>query len=184
MNDEFDVIDLPVVDDPEIQDEISARSAWVVGEDIVPSVYYQAYAANSAWNSDDESTYRVWIEEEPSEVDEALVGAASEIDLIVNPVEAEPGEESAEPEVRDLLNVTANKWGYAAPGEVAYIQIYPSEDLEEAYPDVIVSIDGKEYAGLAILDNPVLFHMDKDHRIIIDWAHGEVYESFRIVVNR
>ena len=132
---EFDVIDIPVVDDPELQDEISARSAWVVGEDIVPSVYYQAYSANGAWNADDESTYRVWIEEEPSEIEEAIAGAASEIDLIVNPVEAEP----AEPEVRELLNVTANKWGFAAPGEVAAIQIPPSAELEEDYPNVIVN---------------------------------------------
>ena len=81
---EFDVIDIPVVDDPELQDEVSARSAWVVGEDIVPSVYYQAYSANGAWNADDESTYRVWIEEEPSEVDEAIADREILVKVVAN----------------------------------------------------------------------------------------------------
>ena len=69
------------------------------------------------------------------------------------------------------------------PYEVVRLEITPSESLKEEYPFAIVVIDGKEY-DLGILDNPIRFVMSKDHRVVLDWSHGQVYESFRIVVNR
>lgn len=172
---------------PQENEDVVVNDVWTVGEDIVPSVYYQAFSAHSAWNADDESVYKAWIiDGDPSEV-EGFAGPAAEIDLIANPVTTEPGDDEDEPaetNVRELLNIGANKWGVAAPNEAVAVEITPNEDLEENYPDVNVIIDGKEYAGLGILSKPVVFNMDKDHRIVIDWAHGEVYESFRIVANR
>lgn len=182
--DEFDVIDIPVVDSEELQDEISAKSAWIVGEDIIPSIYYQAYSASAAWNSDDESTYKVWIEN-PTETPEVMAGPKDEIDLILSDNSAtNPGDEGAE-NVKELELVGANKLGFARPGDVAVFEITPSASLASTYAESVnVIIDGKEYSGLAILSNPLNFHMDKDHKVVIDWLHGEISESFRIVVNR
>ena len=98
---------------------------------------------------------------------------------------AEPAEDSeAQEEVdRELPLLEANKFGFAKPYEVVRLEITPSASLKEEYPFAIVNIDGKEY-DLGILDNPIRFVMSKDHRVVLDWRHGQVYESFRIVVNR
>ena len=168
----------------EVKDAISARSAWIVGEDIVPSIYYQAFFANAAWNADDESTYRVWIEKDNSE-GEGFSGPIEEIDLVLSGNGAvKPGDEGAE-NVKAFELVRGEKSAFAAPNKVAVVNITPSAALSETYSESVnVIIDGKEYAGLDILSQPIKFNMDKDHRIVIDWVHGEIYESFRIVVNR
>ena len=136
----------------------SKKSGWIVGEDIVPSIFYQAHFMNRLDN-DTESLYRIWVET-PSK------------DWVIDENAAEQNEESVLPIIGAAVN------------SVARFKVVPNADLAEEYPDVIVIIDGKEYAGLDILDEPLSFYMDKDHKVIIDWAHGEVYESFRIVVNR
>ena len=136
----------------------SKKSGWIVGEDIVPSIFYQAHFMNRLDN-DTESLYRIWVET-PSK------------DWVIDENAAEQNEESVLPIIGAAVN------------SVARFKVVPNADLAEEYPDVIVIIDGKEYAGLDILDEPLSFYMDKDHKVIIDWVHGEVYESFRIVVNR
>lgn len=170
----------------ELKDEISDKSAWIVGKDIVPSVYYRAFSAKSAWNADDESTYRIWIDSEETELSEAEVmsGPIEEIELVLSDNGAtEPGAEGAE-NVK-VLELVGNRFEFANPGEVAAVSINPSSDLASIYSDTVnVIVDGKSYSGLGILANPLKFNMDRDHKIVIDWLHGEIYESFRIIVNR
>ena len=207
----FDAVDLPEVDETFIE-KVNKNSGWRIGEDIVPSVFYQAYFEDGAWNADDESTYRLFIEE-PSEVKPEVVkpkAAEAEADAPADPnadpnapadadpsapadpsadpsapADNEPAADSeAEEEVdHELPLLKANKYGFAKPYEVVRLEITPSASLKEEYPFAIVVIDGKEY-DLGILDNPIRFVMSKDHRVVLDWSHGQVYESFRIVVNR
>ena len=238
--DEFDVVDLPEIDETFIE-KVNKNSGWRIGTDIVPSVFYQAYFEDGAWNADDESTYRLYIEK-PSEVKPEVVkpkaaaaeegangdnadapadgqGAdpdpnasdpnaadpnasdpnasdpnaadpnASDPNASADPADqgadagADAADESEEEVDRELPLLEANKYGFAKPYEVVRLEITPSASLKEEYPYAIVVIDGKEY-DLGILDNPIRFVMSKDHRVVLDWKHGEVYESFRIVVNR
>lgn len=140
---------------------INKNSGWTKGEDIIPSVYYRAFFLPCFWNVSDESNYRVWLE------------SGSEAEAAID---EEQGEE--------LLLVEPNAFGGVAPKAAVALDITPSPSLAGAYPDAIVIIDGKEYAGLSILNEPIKFYMDRDHRVVIDWNHGEVSETFRIVVNR
>ena len=231
--DDFNVVDLPEVDETFIE-KVNKNSGWRIGMDIVPSVFYQAYFVDGAWNADDESTYRCYIEE-PSEVKPEVVKAkaaeseaeqadpdaadpdapAADPDANADPdapaadpdaPAADPDAPAADPDAnadapadadadadadaaaeeevdRELPLLKANKYGFAKPYEVVRLEITPSETLKEEYPFAIVVIDGKEY-DLGILENPIRFVMSKDHRVVIDWSHGQVYESFRIVVNR
>lgn len=206
--DEFDVVDLPEVDETFVE-KVNKNSGWRIGTDIVPSVFYQAYFEDGAWNADDESTYRVYVEE-PSEVKPEVVKAKAAEEAQAQepatepanpdaPAEPTPADPSTEPapadsepaadseaqeEVdRELPLLEANKFGFAKPYEVVRLEITPSASLKDEYPFAIVVIDGKEY-DLGILDNPIRFVMSKDHRVVLDWCHGQVYESFRIVVNR
>lgn len=133
------------------------------GEDIVPSVYYQAFRVNGAWNNDDEST---WYTFEPGE-----------------------GIEPSEIAIVDLENpektygkILANKYGKPGWEDVVKVTITASEGLVEDYPYAIVNIDGKEF-DLAKLDEPLELYMDHDHRISILWAENLV-ETFRVVALR
>lgn len=54
-----------------------------------------------------------------------------------------------------------------------------NEDLASENPLAHVIIDGKEF-DLAVLDKPVVFVMNKNHKISIAWSESLV-ESFRIV---
>lgn len=210
--DEFDVVDLPEVDETFVE-KVNKNSGWRIGTDIVPSVFYQAYFEDGAWNADDESTYRVYVEE-PSEVKPEVVKAKAAEEAAADEPATEPAvdpnastepapaadpstdpstdpatepaasDSEAQEEVdRELPLLEANKFGFAKPYEVVRLEITPSASLKEEYPYAIVNIDGKEY-DLGILDNPIRFVMSKDHRVVLDWCHGQVYESFRIVVNR
>ena len=58
-----------------------------------------------------------------------------------------------------------------------------SEDLAALYPKAIVSIDGKEYT-LGVLDSPITFYMNRDHRVSINWVCNELVETFRIIARR
>ena len=58
-----------------------------------------------------------------------------------------------------------------------------SEDLAALYPKAIVSIDGKEYT-LGVLDSPITFYMNRDHRISINWIWNELVETFLIIARR
>ena len=58
-----------------------------------------------------------------------------------------------------------------------------SEDLAALYPKAIVSIDGKEYT-LGVLDSPITFYMNRDHRVSINWIWNELVETFRIIARR
>jgi hypothetical protein len=58
-----------------------------------------------------------------------------------------------------------------------------SGDLETLYPNAIVSIDGKEYT-LGVLDSPITFYMNRDHRVSINWVCNELVETFRIIARR
>lgn len=58
-----------------------------------------------------------------------------------------------------------------------------SGDLEALYPNAIVSIDGKEYT-LGVLDSPITFYMNRDHRVSINWICNELVETFRIIARR
>jgi hypothetical protein len=212
--DDFDVVDLPEVDETFVE-KVNKNSGWRIGTDIVPSVFYQAYFEDGAWNADDESTYRVYVEE-PSEVKPEVMkkkeeAAAADPDAApadpsanpdpnanpdpsANPDPADPNanpapadqpaaDSDAEEVDRELPLLKANKYGFAKPYEVVRLEITPSASLKDEYPFAIVVIDGKEY-DLGILDEPLRFVMSKDHRVVLDWKHGEIYESFRIVVNR
>ena len=58
-----------------------------------------------------------------------------------------------------------------------------SKDLEALYPNAIVSIDGKEYT-LGVLDSPITFYMNRDHRVSINWICNKLVETFRIIARR
>lgn len=61
--------------------------------------------------------------------------------------------------------------------------ITPSNDLKTLHSQALVSIDGKEYT-LGVLANPITLHMNRDHRISINWIHNELVETFLIVAKR
>lgn len=61
--------------------------------------------------------------------------------------------------------------------------ITASSDLADIHPQALVSIDGKEYT-LGVLANPITLHMNRDHRISINWIHNELVETFLIVAKR
>jgi len=68
------------------------------------------------------------------------------------------------------------------------VQINVSKDLASRFPKTryfqpLVTIDGKEYA-LEVLDGPITFYTNRDHRISIMWEPGKVVESFLFTVNR
>jgi hypothetical protein len=61
--------------------------------------------------------------------------------------------------------------------------ITPSNDLKTLHPLALVSIDGKEYT-LGVLANPITLHMNRDHRISINWIWNELVETFLIIARR
>lgn len=68
------------------------------------------------------------------------------------------------------------------------VQINVSDELVNRFPKTryfqpLVTIDGKEYA-LEVLDEPIVFYTNRDHRISIMWEPGKVVESFLFTVNR
>lgn len=187
----FDVVDFPVLSE-ELKEKISKNAAWVIGEDIVPSVLYQAQFADGAWNWDDESVYRIYVKD-PSEAAASIPAPAAAEEEIpaedAEPIEGEgegdaPAEEEAS-EAESLPELRPGKFGYAELGKIAVLEITPSEVLAEKFAKCVnVIIDGKEYAGLDILSEPIEFNMTKDHRVVIDWLHGEISESFSVIVTR
>lgn len=121
-----------------------------VGEDIVPSRFYQAYKVEGPWLGDDESTWYEFDSEDKSEI-------------ALDPVYA---------------NYEVNKWGLTADKEEVMVTVTANAKLSTDYPYAQVKIDGKFY-DLNYLKNPVKFYMDKDHRISIIWS-PELVENFRI----
>lgn len=133
--------------------KIYEDAAWgKYGKDIIPSRFYQVYKIEGPWLGDDESTWYEFDSEDKSAT-------------VLEPV---------------YPNYEVNKYGLTGDKEVVKVTITPSEKLKSQYPDALVSIDGKFY-DLGILNNPVEFYMDKDHKISIIWSTAELVESFRII---
>lgn len=123
------------------------------GKDIIiPSRFYQVYKIEGPWLGDDESTWYEFDSENKSAA-------------VLEPV---------------YPNYEVNKYGLTGDKEVVKVTITPSEELKSQYPDALVSIDGKFY-DLGILNNPIEFYMDKDHKVSIIWSTAELVESFRII---
>lgn len=122
------------------------------GKDIIPSRFYQLYKIEGPWLGDDESTWYEFDSENKSAA-------------VLEPV---------------YPNYEVNKYGLTGDKEVVKVTITPSEELKSQYPDALVSIDGKFY-DLGILNNPIEFYMDKDHKVSIIWSTAELVESFRII---
>lgn len=122
-----------------------------IGEDIVPSRFYQAYKVEGPWLGDDESTWYEFDSENKSKI-------------VLNPVHG---------------NYEANKWGETADKEVVEVTITANAELKSAYPYALVKIDGKFY-DLNYLNSPIKLFMNKDHRISILWT-PELVETFRII---
>ena len=191
--DQFDVVDLPMLKE-DLREKIN-KAAWKYGADIVPSIYYRAFLFDGAFDSDDESTYRMWLLKDVAE-SEASAKAIAEEEAEAAPAEGEgsdapaggegegEGEGEAPAEAAELPEISPKRYAALALNSKVALEITPSEALIEKFPYANVVIDGKEYAGLSILNNPLEFFMDRDHKVVIDWHHGKVYESFRIVVNR
>lgn len=133
------------------------------GEDIVPSVYYQAFRVAGPWNSDDES---LWYTFEPGEDVEPSTIAI--VDL--------------EDEEKTYDKIIANLYGKPGWEDVVKVTITASEGLAELYPNAVVSIDGKEH-DLEYISEPLELYMANNHRISIFWAPGLV-ETFRVVALR
>lgn len=75
-----------------------------------------------------------------------------------------------------------NKYGKIKPNTKIYVSLTLSS-LKNTYTGATITIDGKDY-DLGIADNPIVFNMNKDHRIQINWVYGNIVETFRIVCNR
>lgn len=185
-----------------------------IGKDIVPSVFYQAYRVNGAWNGDDES---LWYSFEPgdgvdaSEIAILIAPAVKytadelvEIDGVTyvkdeyitgtgtleDPFVAEEGATEATTdtiktpaETSTMVPVKANKYDASESWRnTLKVIITASSDLKALYPLSHVFIDGKEF-DINVLDNPINFVMDGNHRIVIDWT-AELKEVFRVVVNK
>lgn len=73
--------------------------------------------------------------------------------------------------------------GELVSSDTITVTITPSNDLKTLYSQALVSIDGKEYT-LGVLANPITFHMNRDHRISINWVWNELVETFRIIARR
>lgn len=76
-------------------------------------------------------------------------------------------------------NYSWNKYGNATYMETVEVTITANTDLAKENPLAHVIIDGKEF-DLAVLNKPVNFVMNKDHKVSIVWGETLV-ESFRII---
>jgi hypothetical protein len=75
------------------------------------------------------------------------------------------------------------------PTDEITIGVEYSLDLASIYPTALVNIDGKEYTlgvlGAELGDpNPLTFHMNRDHRIVINWVHNQLTETILLVAKR
>lgn len=140
------------------------KNASFVAADIVPHIFYQVYGKNQKWMHDDEVVYYsfdagTYTEEE----EEKEVGCST---IAISPA---------------ALHTEKNK--NIVGSNAVSVTITAGAKLKELYPLAIVVIDGKNY-DLAVLDNAIVFNMDQNHRISINWIAGELIETFRVCPNR
>jgi len=91
-------------------------------------------------------------------------------------------------EYNDASTIVIEKGGKTYTGELVSSDtitatITPSKELKTLHSQALVSIDGKEYT-LGVLANSITLHMNRDHRISINWIHNELVETFLIVAKR
>jgi len=142
---------------------LNPNCVWGSAKDIIPSIYYQAVGMGRFIYDDEALLYRF----NPTKmVGEEEVEAAKSV-ITITPAQS---------------NFENNKYGKVKFGTAVSVTIAPSTDLKVLYPDAIVVIDGKEHT-IGVLDKAISLTMDKDHRISIDWKHGEVVETFRIITD-
>lgn len=88
---------------------------------------------------------------------------------------------SNNPEKKEYYVITTN--GPIRPTDTITVEFILSKELYSKYAeDAIVNIDGREYT-IDILDNPMNFYMNRDHRISIKWA-GDIIETFTFIAIR
>lgn len=133
-----------------------------IGQDIIPSRFYQAYRVEGLFQGgDDEGMWYEFDNENKSTI-------------VLDPVY--PNYEwNKYGEVEEKKNEDT---GIQIPQTIS-VTLTANSTLKGEYPNAIVKIDSKEY-DLGILDNPVKLFMDRDHKISIFWAPGLV-ESFRVI---
>lgn len=144
---------------------INARWGEVGHE--IPGKFYQVYYGGKVL-IDDEGIY------DSFRANSEKVSTISVKSVV--PASAE-GEEA--PAATEYPNYCWNKYGKAAYMESVEATITVNADLASENPLAHVIIDGKEF-DLAVLDNPVVFVMNKNHKISIAWNENLI-ESFRIV---
>ena len=186
---------------------INLNTGWK-DEETVNSIVYQVYSMgafrgvygdeeiNYDFNPGTRTTY-TWEEKKPFKPDPevtyrevtstptiATAGKQGEIVVLKgnpNDVYYECTEVTVTPNSRTTLTLDPATELKSSDTVVATFTV--SADLEVLYPNAIVSIDGKEYT-LGVLDSPITFYMNRDHRVSINWICNELVETFRIIARR
>lgn len=146
--------------------EINAKVGWK-DSDIVPHVFYQIFGKAQKWMHDDEVVYYsfdagTYIDDQDQEHE---VGTSS---ISISPAAKESEK---------------NKFNTGARNSAVSVTITAGAKLVDLYPLAIVTIDGVNY-DIAKLSSAIVFNMDQDHKISINWVPGELIETFRICPNR
>jgi hypothetical protein len=194
------------------ENETNLSTGWKDGK-IVPSVMYQVYGMNAFYGPyEDEknaytftpgikSTSYTWAEQSGftpetgvtyREVEAApttaTVGELDEIVVLKGTPDVYYKCTTITNTPNAVSTIVITKGGETYTGELVSSDtitatITASSDLAALHPQALVSIDGKEYT-LGVLANPITLHMNRDHRISINWIHNELVETFLIVAKR
>lgn len=188
------------------EDEINLNTGWK-DEETVNSIVYQVYSMgafrgaygdeeiNYGFNPGTRTTYTWGVKSGFSPVSgvtyrevtsaPTITTAGEEGEIVVlkgNPdVYYECTKVTVTPNSRTTLTLDPATELKSSDTVVATFTV--SEDLAALYPKAIVSIDGKEYT-LGVLDSPITFYMNRDHRVSINWIWNELVETFRIIARR
>ena len=194
------------------ENQTNLSTGWK-DDKIVPSIMYQVYGMNAfygpyedeknaytftpgtkstyTWEKQDEFTpvdgvtYRE-VKADPTTV--ATVGELNEIVVLKDTNNYYKCTTITNNVPNAASTIVIKKGGETYAGELVSsdtitVTIEASADLAALHPQALVSVDGKEYT-LGVLANPITLHMNRDHRISINWIHNKLVETFLIVAKR
>lgn len=193
------------------ENQTNLSTGWK-DDKIVPSIMYQVYGMNAfygpyedeknaytftpgitstyTWEKQNEFTPVAGVTYREVKADPTTVATVGELNEIVVLKDTDNYYKctTITNEPNDVSTIVIKKGGETYAGELVSsdtitVTIEPSADLAALHPQALVSIDGKEYT-LGVLASPITLHMNRDHRISINWIHNKLVETFLIVAKR